>query len=113
MKLKKRYFKRIKRIARANGMDRVMAKLYEELGELRAAIADFGDAAADDSDPADLRLPALHVIEEMADVRIMLDQASNFYPREAQREFLDFKVFRELCRKRLGDSAWCATHPEF
>lgn len=82
-----------------------LEKLVEECYELSDAACDYQE------DPSSDHRVAL--IDEMADVRILLDELSILLgDKPAQTDFLLFKLTRQLCRHHKRDPKWCASHPD-
>lgn len=111
MKLGKRYKKNVRWLAEQNTDNFVFKKLKEECGELIESIRQFQTAGSKGFND-EFSLSYEHLIEELCDVRIMIDQASWLLDEDGQRRYLDFKLNRELIRKALNNPQWCATNPE-
>ena len=68
--------KKIKTIADHFGLMDQITKLREEMHELEDAVIAYKNAIQLEASPIDTATERLHVIEEMCDVRIVLDQLS-------------------------------------
>lgn len=92
-------------IARADGYNERIRKLREEFEELFQAAFQYVESLREKD--------RQHVIEELADVAVCVETLIEaFDEREAFENFKRFKTYRELCRRWLGDSKWCATNPK-
>lgn len=83
---------KLRTIANAYGLERQLRKLMEECGELVAAAAKH---APDDCNTKD------HLLEEMADVRIMIKQMEYLLDmQDAVQEYIEEKIDRQIGRMR-------------
>ena len=95
--------KDIKVIADHFGARKQLAKMIEECGELIEAVNVYHDDIAIPSDPVDAALDRIHVIEEMTDVQILIDQLTYLlHAREDMKQMREFKINRTLERVRNG-----------
>lgn len=95
--------KKIKAIAEHFGLMDQITKLREEMHELEDAVIAYKNAIQLEASPIDTATERLHVIEEMADVRIMLDQLSYLlHAGSDERQMRDHKLDRTIKRIETG-----------
>lgn len=92
----------LKEIAEHFGARKQLAKVIEECGELIEAANIYHDDLTIDSDPLQAGIDRLHVIEEMADVQILIDQLTHLlYAKDELEQMRVFKIVRT--KKRIED----------
>ena len=93
----------IRRIANHFGVRNQLEKAVEECGELAEAINDYTNGIDLDVDPIDSATDRLHVIEEMADVMILIEQLSYLLSaRDEVWRMREHKIERTL--RRIKDN---------
>lgn len=98
----------IKRIANHFGTRNQLEKAVEECGELAEAIHDYLNGIDLEADPVDSARDREHVIEEMADVLILIEELA--YLLSARPELWKMRGYKiERTLKRMKDGYYAET----
>lgn len=91
--------KKIKDIANHYGVSHQSNKAIEEMAELTQALCKISDAPA-----CDPKVPSLldSVIDEIADVCVLMEQMKLFYGPKEVEDRIDFKIDRQIERICMG-----------
>lgn len=91
--------KKIKDIALHYGLVHQIIKAFEEMAELTQALCKIQDVPA-----CDPRVPDLldDVIDEIADVCVLMEQMKLFYGYKEVEDRIDFKIDRQIERICMG-----------
>ena len=93
----------LKMIAEHFGPRKQLAKMIEECSELIEAVNVYHDDLVLDSNPLDASIHRLHVVEEMADVQILIDQLTHLlYAKDELKQMREFKIERTKQRMKDG-----------